>query len=248
MLQKLVALGLVAGWLTVSGCAAATSPGSSQSPTMRADQVTSAAAAPTPAQDPLAQVVTATGALKTYSLKMTLTVPGESGSLKDSFVVDQSDPANVKYRGTADFGGRKINVIRIGDDMYYRVSAKQDWTKLAKAKVKEYDKLNGADLSGELAAIQAGASEVTTVGQETVDGVVATHYSVAVDAAKYSKHLGVSDYVVDDSFNYEVWADPTGRMIKFESTIKMKAMGSTQTYTTVGSMGSFDEPVSIKKP
>ncbi len=248
MFKKLVALGLITGWLAVSGCTSASSPGAGQSGAAPAGQATTTASAPSPAQDPMAQIVAATGALKTYSLKMTLTVPGQDGSLEDSFVVDQSDPDQVKYQGTADFAGRKVEVIRIGKDLYFRTNSKQKWSKMPKSRVKEYDKLNGADMNSELTAIQAGATDVTTVGPEQVDGVEATHYTVKVDAAKYSKSLGVSDYVVDKTFNYEIWADSAGRMVKFESKLKLKLMGETSTFNTVGSMGSFDEPVTIKKP
>jgi hypothetical protein len=91
------------------------------------------------------------------------------------------------------------------------------------------------------------AATVKLVGSEQVDGVAATHYALSVDVTKLPNDTpGRSDILSAGlvTLPVDLWVDAKGRPVKVSEELTVQ----NQKITTLVTLGSFDEDVTITAP
>ena len=93
----------------------------------------------------------------------------------------------------------------------------------------------------------AEVATVTVVGEEQVDGVSTTHYALTVDVTRLPNDTpGRQDFLSVGILRLpvELWVDSEGRPVKVSERLAVQG----QEITSVVTLGTFDEPVTITAP
>lgn len=253
MTGKSVLIGLVAGLSLFSACSTAAPPvapaaGASASTTAATTSGGGAAA-----DDVIGRIAAAQAGVKTYSMDLTMTmaVLDEATTITSAGVIDQSDPANVKVSTDMEFAGMKMKMLMLGpDEMYIRMDAAGDtWMRVPKDQMSQYEaSVNSTDLGAKLQEVKDSVKEVTDLGEETVDGVKTTHHRLSIDSSALSKMTGSDGEIDADSFTYDVWVDEASLVRKVSMDLQAKIDGKSLPLKVDGTMGHYNEPVTITAP
>lgn len=254
MFRKLLVLGLLAGLPVLTGCGAttaeapATDTATSSSAAATSDATATSESSAEAAGSPIDQIVQAQASLKTYSMVMSMTMDmGGEVKTKVDMTVDQSDPSNVKMKGSTSFSGMEMNLIVIGGTTYLKNPLSGNkWEKLSSSEAGQYE--TNTDMSKTLEQLKGALSNTENLGADTVDGVATTHYRFTVDTSAYNKELGDAGVVTGDDFSYDIWVDAEGQMRKISSKMTMKVQDQTVTTDFTGTISGFNEPVTIEAP
>jgi LppX/LprAFG-like lipoprotein len=99
---------------------------------------------------------------------------------------------------------------------------------------------------GQLLTTLKSLSTVRSLGDETVDGVAATHYRLTVDTAKLGSALGLDQSQLGQhaslpkTVSYDVWVDASARPVKVSLTTSAGAMELH--------FSRWNEPVHVQAP
>lgn len=163
------------------------------------------------------------------------TVLGEAMTLEGEGDMDLTDRSNIKMDLTVTMSGMEIRTI-IVDGAYY-MGYNGTFT------LQESDALDLSALDPKIQEKQSQAiTKVVYQGEEKIDGVATTHYSVTYDAAKMGEIVGAE--IDDEELVYEIWVDAEFRPVR--SSMTMTVGGSETSQTTTYS--KFGEAVTIEAP
>lgn len=97
----------------------------------------------------------------------------------------------------------------------------------------------------QMRALENAIVNVTTVGEEDIDGVSTTHYEVTVDTTKMPAQEGIDTAgALPPEITYDIWLDGEGR--PSQTVFELESQGMT--VGTTMNLFSFGEPVEITAP
>jgi hypothetical protein len=105
-----------------------------------------------------------------------------------------------------------------------------------------------------LAYLEGLSGDVAKIGDDTVNGVHATHYRASIDYSKVADQLpGVTDAMREQfarlgTVPADVWIDDNDRVVKTQFTIDGSAFGRDGTAEMTMEMSDFDAPVDVTAP
>jgi len=190
---------------------------------------------------------TATSSMTTAHMTMDMAMKAQGQSMNMSGEGDvQMKP--LAQHMTMDMMGQKIEMIMV-DDFMYMNGGQGGWIKMSLDDVAKQSGLGEAadTMTNPLAAVEMMSGSIkgaTFEGEEDVDGVEASHYTVEIDSQKYFKNFGAAASAagsMPDTMEQELWVDEEGRMV--QSKVSLGAMGDVTVNVT-----EHGEPVDIKAP
>ncbi len=251
MIDKRLLAALAAGLTLLGGCSSA-APASAPASTAASAPATAAPGSAESVDALMARMVAAQAGVKTYTMTMDTktAVGGAEVSMTMNGAVDQSDPANVKMKIDSTIGGMDTKMLQVDGERYMQMALTGGkWVKLPKGQAGQFESTAGStDFAGTLDSIKSSVKSIESLGEETVEGVKATHHRLTIDTAALSK-LGQSEGTLgDDTFVYDVWLDDASLVRKVAMDLTMKADGKSVPLKVTGLMGGYNEPVTIVAP
>jgi hypothetical protein len=222
-------LGTLVAALALAGCVPAGSGAPSGSASPPVTPVTQPANNPggNAIDDFLARL--AQGMATTTSYAFVMTLSNDTEQLKSSGEADTSDKAVVKTHSTMELGGQVLELITIGKDSYVNMGG--IWYKSGDPTDQQVDPV--AAIVGSRPYLK----QITPLGPDTVDGMMADHYRVTMDPAVFG-NTGIEAEALD----YDIWVDADNRLRKLSMDmpdLKLK---------TEFTVSDYNKPVSIKAP
>lgn len=206
--------------------------------------------------DFLAQVKSGVEGATTSTTSMKMSISGMEISMEGQ-VDYTTDPPEMAITMSMPMLGEDPMDMRIVDGFAYMNMGALTDNKFVKSAL---DDPNGAlgDMTGlsdsmdpakSLENFSAGFDKVVYVGQESVDGVDASHYQLTVDTTKIGSALSElgatgadpSSLGLPETLTYDVWLDSDSRMTK--SVIELGDLGSMEMTAS-----NWGEPVDIQAP
>ncbi|QIK73109.1 hypothetical protein G7070_13605 [Propioniciclava coleopterorum] len=178
--------------------------------------------------------------VKTVTVEMTTqtTVQGQTSQQKQTTVTDRTDPSHPRSHSVITSDGQTGESVFDGDMYYSKQPGATTWTKRDLSKPStggiRITPDNPGDLSKSYTAYKEALTKVVYVGQEKVDGVDASHYTVTMNLGKASGGSA-------SEITAELYVDGRNRPVQTVFT-----QGPAGTSTT--KLGKFDEPVTITIP
>lgn len=135
-----------------------------------------------------------------------------------------------------------ISVIDVDGDVYTQIPGVMPGGKWLKSdKPADGADVPNPDPSANLDNFADGITDVSFIGDETIDGTDTEHYQLTIDSAQIDDPSQVSDGNVPDTLMYDVWLDSDDRTRKF-----LIDLGGNGTVEAV--LSGYGEPVSISAP
>ena len=252
-------LGAALTLILFSGCTAAatappaTTPASTEAATTSAPESSAAApAGDAGIDDFVSKLSTAMSGVKTYSFDITMdtTAMGTEMAMKTKGVVDQTDPAKKLMSLDANIAGMAIKMLQVDGEMYIQMQVLGDkWMVVPEDQQSTYTQAaESGDIASSFAQSKDAIKSVEVVGDESVDGVATKHYLVTYDGSALPNLTGGSGQIVGDSIAYNMWVDSDWLIRKVAMDATASAEGEEVPFKMSGTMGAYNEPVTIKAP
>jgi hypothetical protein len=208
----------------------------------------------------IAQATAATDQAQTVKVKMSTAALGLSITGTGAVRFGGNDIAESLTENMASVG--QIRAVVIDGDIYLKVpglgTAQRPWVKNPPEVTQFTDGLKQSD-PRQMLQLLAGVGTVTPTGQETVDGVQTTHYSVDVDLAKTAKLLPpglakVLQTLIRQGVTHEgvqLWVDSQKRPVRVATSVLVpdpRDAGTKTTSSTTIDYYGWGAPVSITAP
>jgi len=258
----IVAVGLAAALAALAACSSASSddngPTSAPRSTGQVPSTNVSGGAGIDAAQFVALATSAAEKAQTVKIKVSMSLLGAaitaSGDLRFG---DKTADASVT--STTPIG--PVQVIIVSGDVYTKGLAKGDpgrpWTRNATGAAEIGAALKKADPRQTLQMLSS-IGTLKPIGTETINGVGATHYSVAIDLAKVAKQqpdlAGVINELIKQGVkvqDVQLWVDPQKRPLRMATSVQLpNPADSTKKITSVQTVDYTDwgAPVTISAP
>jgi hypothetical protein len=232
--------------LGVAACSSDSETPSGAEPSQTTDSP-GASATPLTAEDFVPRLVAAQGKAGTAHIEGSITA-GSAGRIELDGDL-RLDGANRGARMTLSMAmlGQGVEAILLGDELFVKIpgmSSSRPWLKLDPSSGPFASSGLGALNLGSMLEAMEGALSIKAEGQESVDGVETTRYSVTVDAAKALSAQGLgslgSSTGKSKTIVYELWVD--------NDDLVRKLVMDTKSFSMQVQLSDYGSPVTIEAP